>query len=154
MDSGDVFDTLLAEIMTVMTANQTSLTEDFFEELLNRLVSYGYELQEGDCFEICFNSQKVENHIKNNCNINSVPEGLYEVVIDRICGEFFFGRKQTGQLIIGELDLDGAFSSIKEGDTQVNFATDTSEDAKFDSLVQLLRTSGEGDLVCYRKLKW
>ena len=53
MDS-DVFDTLLAEIITVMTANETSLTEDFFEMLLNRLVSFGYTLQEGDCFEICF----------------------------------------------------------------------------------------------------
>lgn len=150
----DVFETLLEEIITVMTAHETSLTEDFFEELLNRLVSYGYELQEGDCFEICFNTSKVENHIKNHCNINTVPEGLYEVAIDRICGEFFFGRKQTGLLEIASLDLDGALSSIKEGDTQVNFASDDSDDAKFSVLVQTLRTSGEGDLVCYRKLKW
>ena len=153
MDS-DVFDTLLAEIITVMTANETSLTEDFFEMLLNRLVSFGYTLQEGDCFEICFNSQKVENHIKNNCNINAVPEGLYEIAVDRICGEFFFGRHQTGSLVIADLDLDGMFSSIKEGDTQVNFSSDSSEEAKFNSLVQTLRESGEGDLVCYRKIKW
>lgn len=146
---------LLASITAIMANQNTSLSESFYEAVLNRLVSFGYTLQETDAWELCFCMMKVENHIKNTCNINSVPEGLIQVAVDRVCGEFFNGRKASGQLIIGDLDFDGAVSSIKEGDASVNFDTGTSDDEKFSVFLNYLMHEGEeGDLVCYRKLKW
>ena len=145
---------LLASITAIMANQNTSLSESFYEAVLNRLVSFGYTLQETDAWELCFCMMKVENHIKNTCNINSVPEGLIQVAVDRVCGEFFNGRKASGQLVIGDLDFDGAVSSIKEGDASVNFDTGTSDDEKFTAFLNYLRCEGEGDLICYRKIKW
>lgn len=142
---------VLANILTVM--NNTSLSESFFEAVLKRLVSFGYTLKEDDSWLICFAMQKVENHIKNSCNTTDVPDGLFNVAVDMVCGEFLFTKKQTGQLEIADLDFDGAFTSIKEGDTQVNFGG-SSDEEKFDQMVNYLLHHGEGDFVCYRKIRW
>lgn len=142
---------VLANILTVMT--KTSLSESFYEAVLKRLVSFGYTLKEDDSWLICFSMQKVENHIKNSCNTTDVPDGLFNVAVDMVCGEFLFTKKQTGQLEIADLDFDGAFTSIKEGDTQVNFGG-SSDEEKFDQMVNYLLHHGEGDFVCYRKIRW
>lgn len=142
---------VLANILTVMT--KTSLSESFYEAVLKRLVSFGYILKEDDSWLICFAMQKVENHIKNSCNTTDVPDGLFNVAVDMVCGEFLFTKKQTGQLEIADLDFDGAFTSIKEGDTQVNFGG-SSDEEKFDQMVNYLLHHGEGDFVCYRKIRW
>lgn len=142
---------VLANILTVMT--KTSLSESFYEAVLQRLVSFGYTLKEDDSWLICFAMQKVENHIKNSCNTTDVPDGLFNVAVDMVCGEFLFTKKQTGQLEIADLDFDGAFASIKEGDTQVNFGG-SSDEEKFDQMVNYLLHHGEGDFVCYRKIRW
>ena len=142
---------VLANILTVMT--KTSLSESFSEAVLKRLVSFGYTLKDDDSWLICFAMQKVENHIKNSCNTTDVPDGLFNVAVDMVCGEFLFTKKQTGQLEIADLDFDGAFTSIKEGDTQVNFGG-SSDEEKFDQMVNYLLHHGEGDFVCYRKIRW
>lgn len=143
---------VLANILTIM--NNTSLSEPFYESVLKRLVSFGYDLEEDDGWVLCFCMQKVENHIKNFCNTDSIPDGLFNAAVDRVCGEFLFTKKQTGQLNIGELDLDGAVTSIKEGDTQINFDAGSSDESRFNQLVNYLMNQGEGDLICFRKIRW
>lgn len=143
---------ILANILTIMT--NTSLSESFFDAVLKRLVSFGYKLKEDDSWVICFAMQKVENHIKNSCNTTDVPDGLFHVAVDMVCGEFLFTKKQTGKLELTDLDLDGAITSIKEGDIQVNFANGSSDEDKFNLFLNYLLHNGEGDFVCYRKLKW
>jgi hypothetical protein len=96
----------------------------------------------------------VNTHINNTCNTLSVPDGLFYVAVDRVCGEFLSSLKNTGKLELEDLDLDGAITQIKEGDTTVNFATGTSQDELFTAFVKYLQTEGAGDEVCYRKLKW
>ena len=143
---------VLANILTIMT--DTSLSEPFFEAVLKRLVSFGYNLKEDDGWMICFAIQKVENHIKNSCNTTSVPDGLFNVAVDMVCGEFIFTQKQTGKLELADLDLNGAITSIHEGDATVQFAGGSSDEEKFNELLNYLLHNGEGDFVCYRKLKW
>lgn len=143
---------ILANILTIIT--NTSLSESFYEAVLKRLVSFGYDLKEDDSWVICFVVQKVENHIKNSCNTTSVPDGLFNVAVDMVCGEFLFTKKQTGTLELADLDLNGAITQIHEGDVTVQFANGSSDEDKFNSFVNYLMHNGEGDLVCYRKLKW
>lgn len=143
---------VLANILTIMT--NTSLSESFFEAVLKRLVSLGYTLEADDGWAICFAMQSVENHIKSSCNVSKIPDGLFNVAVDRVCGEFLFAKKQTGQLSIEGLDFNGAITSITEGDTSVSFASGASDDDKFNQLVNYLMTKGDGDFVCYRKLRW
>ena len=143
---------VLANILTIM--NNTSLSEPFYEAVLKRLVSFEYELEEDNGWVLCFCKKKKKNHIKNFCNTDSIPDGLFNAAVDRVCGEFLFTKKQTGQLNIGELDLDGAVTSIKEGDTQINFDAGSSDESRFNQLVNYLMNQGEGDLICFRKIRW
>lgn len=119
-----------------------------------RLKSFGYEVKESDEFSLTFCVDKVRNTIKNDTNQSEVPEGLEHIAVDRVCGEFLFTKKQTGQLNIGELDLAGAVTSIKEGDTQINFDAGSSDESRFNQLVNYLMNQGEGDLICFRKIRW
>jgi hypothetical protein len=143
---------LLANILTIVT--NSSLSESFFEAVLKRLFSFGYDLKEDDSWMICFAMQKVENNIKNSCNTTSVPDGLFHVAVDMVCGEFLFTLKQTGKLELTDLDLDGAITQIHEGDVTIAFASGMSDEEKFNSFLNHLLHKGEGDFVCYRKLKW
>ena len=143
---------VLANILTIM--NNSSLSESFYEAVLKRLDSFGHDLKSDDSWVICFAIQKVENHIKNSCNTTSIPDGLFNVAVDMVCGEFLLTKKQTGQLELTNLDLDGAITQIHAGDTTVQFASGSSDEEKFNSLLNHLLHNGEGDFVCYRKLKW
>lgn len=143
---------ILASIKTSVT--NTSLQDGFFESVLKRLESFGYKVKIDDAWVIGFCANKVENHIRNSCNISSIPIELYEVAVDRTCGEFLLALKNTGKLELNELDLSGAITQIKEGDTTIQFANGSSEDEKFIMYLNYLLTKSEGDLVCYRKLKW
>ena len=146
---------VLADIQTIMT--NTSLSEPFYEAVLKRLVSFGYTLEEDDGWMICFAIQKVENHIKNSCNTTSVPDGLFHVAVDMVCGEFLFAKKNTGKLESDAVNLDGVVKKVQEGDITVEFETSSSssgEGSDFDKLLNYLMNGREGELVCYRKLMW
>ena len=124
------------------------------EAILNRLSSLGYTVKEADAWAIAYAVQSVQNYIKNSCNVTSVPEGLFHVLVDRSCGEFLYNQKQSGRLDIAGIDLSGAIKQISEGDTSVTFADGTSDEQKFGQLLVTLRTMGEGEFVCYRRLVW
>ena len=143
---------VLANILTIMT--NTSLSDSFYEVILKRLVSFGYDLKEDDSLAVCFAVQKIENHIKNSCNTTNVPKELFHVAVDMVCGEFLFTKKQTGKLELADLDLNGTITQIHEGDITVQFASGTSDEEKFNNFLNYLLHQGEGDFVCYRKLKW
>ena len=141
-------------LQNIKSALASSLLDDvFLEDVVRRLDSFGYEVKESDAWMIGFAMQKVENHIKNECNTSEIPDGLHQSAVDMVCGEFLFSKKQTGQLEIGDLDLTGAVESIKEGDTQVNF-TGASDEDKMNAFLNFLMNEGNGDFVCYRKIRW
>lgn len=148
----EVIQKVLASILPVV--ENTGLSESFCEAVLKRLVSFGYDLKEDDGWMISFAMQKVENHIKNSCNTASIPDGLFHAAVDMVCGEFLQAKKQTGKLQLDDLDLDGAITSIKEGDIQVNFGNGSADAEKFGEFLNYLLHHGEGDFVCYRKLSW
>lgn len=141
-----------ADILTLMNS---SLSESFIEAVLNRLASFGYVIKEDDSWAICFAVQKVENHIKNSCNVTSIPDGLFHIAVDKVCGEYLFTKYHTGKLDLSALDLSGgAITSITEGDTSVSFADGASDEDRFNTLVNFLINQGEGELICFRKMKW
>lgn len=131
-----------------------NFSKDFCEAVLNRIQSFGCKITENDAIPLCFAMEKVRNHINNSCNVTSVPDGLFHIAVDMSCGEFLFAKKQTGQLEIADLDLAGAITSISEGDTSVSFNSDSTDESRFNQLLNYLLHNGEGEFVCYRKLKW
>ena len=142
----------------VNTINQEDTDEEFIEKILRRLISFGYTPSEADSWMITFCMQKVENHIKNSCNISEIPDELKEIEIDRICGEFLFSKKQTNQLNADNgFDVEMAIKQVQAGDTNVTFAVGEGSETletKLNVLISYLMNYGEGDFVCYRQIKW
>lgn len=145
---------VLTNIMTAL--GKSSLDEQFIELLLKRLQSLGYTVQDGDGWMIGFSTQKIENHIKNSCNTSSIPDGLKITAVDMVCGEVLFALKQTGKLN-ETFNLEVAVKQVQAGDTNVTFAIgDGSQtpEQRLNALLSYLMTKGEGDFVCYRKIRW
>ena len=142
----------------IVIINKEEVDEEFIEEILKRLISFGYIPNENDSWIITFCMQKVENHIKNSCNISEIPNELKEVEIDRICGEFLFSKKQTGQLNAENgFDLEMAIKQVQAGDTNVTFAVGEGSETletKLNTLISYLLNYGESDFICYRQIKW
>lgn len=124
------------------------------EDIKKRLSDFGYTLLEADDFALTFVINTVEKSIKNFCNRVDVPDELYEVVINRVCGEFLSEKKQSGKLT--DIDFEVAEKSIRMGDTTIDFAINSNltPEANFDRLLKALMTTGEGDLISFRQLRW
>jgi len=123
------------------------------EDIKNRLASFGYTLLDTDNFALDFVIDKVENKIKNECSITEIPDGLYQVEIDRVCGEFLFAKKQSGQL--KDLNFEASIKEIKDLDTTVVYAVDSdSSEKQFDELIDSLKNCGEKEILSFRRLRW
>lgn len=142
----------------VKIINKEEVDEDFIEKILQRLMSFGYTPSKKDSWMITFCMQKVENHIKNSCNISEIPDELKEIEIERICGEFLFSKKQTGQLNAENgFDVEMAIKQVQAGDTNVTFVVGEGSETletKLNALISYLMNYGEGDFICYRQIKW
>lgn len=125
------------------------------EVVTERLASFGYDVTENDSWMLEFIIQKVGYSIKADCNIDSIPDGLHEIAVDMVVGEFLLNKKSKGQL--EGFELDTAVKQIKEGDTSVTFAIgegDSTPEKRLDNLIQFLMTYGKGKFASYRCVKW
>jgi len=126
-----------------------------FEDVVERLKSFGYEVTEIDNWMIEFLIQKIENSIKADCNINTIPEELHEIAVDMVVGEFLLNKKSRGQL--EGFDLEAAVKQIHEGDTSVTFAIgdgSKTPEERLDELILYLMNYGKGKFAAYRCIKW
>lgn len=127
------------------------------EQVKDRLQSFGYELQEGDEFSLNFCVQKVENTIKNDCNVPAVPEGLKNIAVDMAVGEFLTAKKTFSPNSIAGLDFDAAVKQIQTGDTNTVFAVgegSLTAEQRLDNFLNYLLTYGREQFSCYRRIRW
>lgn len=124
------------------------------EEITERLASFNYTVTESDSWMLTFLIQKVENHIKNVTNLSAVPEGLGNIFIDMVVGEFLLNKKSTGDL--EGFDLEAAIKQIQEGDTSITYAIgegDLTPEQRLDLLINYLMDHDK-ELISHRCIKW
>lgn len=141
-------------ISALTNAIKSIIESSLIEPVLKRLDSFGCTPTADDAFLVGFSVQKVENSIKNDCNITEIPEGLVNAAVDMVCGVILLDKYRTGQLEMSSLNLDGALESVKIGNASVTFSNSASEDAKLNTLISILLDSGRSEFACYRKIKW
>lgn len=142
-------------LQTVVTSvNEILKDTTFTESVIQRLVSFGYSPTEDDAWMIAYTIKGTVNHVLNEINHQTIPDGLFEVVVDMICGEILNAKFLSGQLDLTALDLSGAVESVREGDTQVTFSADGSDSAKAQELFRWMMNGKGCDLLCYRKMRW
>lgn len=127
------------------------------EQVKERLQSFGYDLKENDEAILIFCIQKVENTIKNDCNVSSIPDGLVNIAVDMVVGEFLTTKKTFAPNDITGLDLDLAVKQIQTGDTNTVFATgegSLTAEQRLNTFLSYLLTYGRDEFSCYRKIRW
>ena len=122
-----------------------------YDDVVARLGSLGYEVLPDDRYAIEFAVEKVSWKIYNLCHIPEIPEGLWYIAVDMVCGEFLSAKKKLGQL--EGFNTEIAVKAIKEGDTQVTYAIGDTGDP-LDWLITYMLTHSKGQLVTYRRLLW
>lgn len=127
------------------------------ERVKERLESLGYVLKDGDEVILTFSIQKVENTIKNDCNVPFIPDGLMNIAIDMAVGEFLTAKKTFSPDDIAGLDLDFAVKQIQEGDTNTVFATGEgclTPEQRLTSFISYLLSYGKAEFNSFRRIRW
>ena len=128
------------------------------EDVISRLSQLGYTATEADYDALDFELNKIVNYTLNYCNIptiTDIPNILDPRTVDRVCSEFLFYKKNSGEL--ENFNYDATIKSIKEGDTTLTYALgqegDTPE-SRFDSMVKQLERGYDKWCTHYRRLRW
>ena len=127
-------------------AEQTML-----QKIEQRLLSWGYTMEDFDFYAVEFLIDKTENYILNFCNIAKIPESLEQAEIDMICVEFLKGKALSGGLDLSGIQMD-SISSITEGDVTVSY----SGGSKFvlSEYYESMKKKFEEDLMPFRAMRW
>ena len=125
------------------------------EQVVSRLKMLGYEATLEDNNHIDFELTKTTNYVMNYCNITKIPEVLDYRIIDRICADFLYYKKNSGSL--EGFNYDAVIKSIKEGDTTLTYAVGQGEDTaenRFDNFVKQLERGFDKWITPHRRLRW
>ena len=132
------------------------------ESIINRLKHFGYPATQVDWEQIDFDLQKWINYTLNYCNITEVPEIVEPKLIDRVCAEFLYNKKNSGTMTNDEdgnvsVNYDAVIKSIKEGDTQITYAVGTDEatgEDRYNSFIKSLERGYDKWITPHRRLRW
>ena len=123
--------------------------------IIDRLIQLGYSPTENDYDQIDFELQKIINYVINNFTHDDVPEILDNRIIDRVCSDFLYYKKNSGSL--EGFNYDAVIKSIKEGDTTITYAVGQGEDTpenRFDQFVKQLERGFDKWCTPHRRLQW
>lgn len=125
------------------------------QDVVARLAHLGYIATESDYEQIEFELKKTHNYVLNYCNITTIPEIIDPRIIDRVCSDFLYYKKNSGSL--EGFNYDAVIKSIKEGDTQIQYAVGQGEDTpenRFDAFVRSLTQGFDKWITPHRRLRW
>lgn len=125
------------------------------EQVVTRLKQLGYTTTVEDHSMVDFTLEKTLNYVKNYCNIDTIPDILDYRIIDKVCSEFLFYKKNSGNL--EGFNYEAVIKQIKEGDTTIHYAVGQGEDTpenRFDSFVKSLERGFDKWITPHRRLRW
>jgi|GEM_PF-195513 len=128
------------------------------DSIKQRLAFFGYKFNAiRDDFALVFLIGKVENTIKNETNLDQVPEGLYHVAVDMVVAEFLKAKKASGDLGDFDYDLNAtALTKESQGDTSFSWGADKvmSAEERLDYLIEHLLNYGKLQFLRFRRFVW
>lgn len=127
----------------------------FSQEALELIEAMGYAATDEDLTLIDLCARKIEQEIKNACNVSSVPLGLYKCASGLVVADFLTLKRADGKLDVDSLNFEPVLKQIKEGDTEIVYATESisSGEQRFKQFLEYCRR-GREQFIAYRRLKW
>ncbi len=130
---------------------------EIIELVIDRLGTLGFFVEESNKESLEYLIQKNKKSILNTIHNSVVPEGLTEVLVERVCGDFIesvdFSKisEQSKEEI-----LENCLKSVKLGDSEVSYEVSAQEGFydRIRNFIFSLRSFGEEEILCYRKLRW
>lgn len=121
--------------------------------IIERLATLTYRVEHEDKFLLDFCLSKVEDYVRQFCNLREIIINLYyTTIVELTCYEFLMTLKQTNQL--EELfNVEEALKTVAIGDTSITYDNSNSTENKLDILLNYLN-KGRAGLISYRKIKW
>lgn len=131
------------------------MLEDVKTRLKSLGISISSEPNSPDEVMLSFCIDKVTSHINNQTNLSEIPQGLHEIAVDIVVGEFLYAKKAMGALTVDTLDFELIAKQVQDGDTNVIFAIDANNtpEAQFNSFLSYLQHN-EVDFTRYRVFVW
>lgn len=126
------------------------------KDVVKRLETLGYSINDGDADTLQSAINGVEQYIKNFCNIFDIPTELYFVAVDMAAGTLLKTKSSIGLAVCDNIDFESDnIKSISEGDTSVTYNSDSksSATAKYNALLDRL-CNRDNELIAFRRLRW
>lgn len=124
------------------------------EDVISLLNAFGVTGAEADPL-IDFVLDSVVERVKNETNLNTIPEGLKKLTVEMALGQYLSLKKNLGQL--EGFDLEAAVKQIQEGDTNTVFAIgegNTTPEQRLDTLINYLINGRTREFIRYRRVVW
>lgn len=124
------------------------------EDVISLLNAFGVTGAEADPL-IDFVLDSVVERVKNETNLNTIPEGLKKLAVEMALGQYLSLKKNLGQL--EGFDLEAAVKQIQEGDTNTVFAIgegNTTPEQRLDTLINYLMNGRTREFIRYRRVVW
>nr|WP_237076360.1 MULTISPECIES: hypothetical protein [unclassified Neglectibacter] len=124
------------------------------EDVISLLNAFGVTGAEADPL-IDFVLDSVVERVKNETNLNTIPEGLKKLAVEMVLGQYLSLKKNLGQL--EGFDLEAAVKQIQEGDTNTVFAIgegNTTPEQRLDTLINYLINGRNREFIRYRRVVW
>lgn len=126
------------------------------KDVVERLNTLGYNLNEGDIVTLQFAINGTEQYIKDFCNITDIPKELYYVAVDMAAGTLLKTKQGIGISTLEGIDLESDnIKSITEGDVSVTYNSDSSNSAtaRYNALLDKL-CNRDAELIAFRRVRW
>lgn len=129
------------------------------DRIVELLAAIGYDtISDSDRIILNFAISKAESEIKNEINWKEIPQGLENVLICRVVGEFLLNKKTFAPADLSMLDLSGgAVKQIQAGDTNFVFSVDEggeSASGRLSTFINYLLTYGADQFSAFRRIRW
>lgn len=122
-------------------------------EVKERLEWLGYVVSESDEVALQFCIDRTEEHIKNVCNLDELPDELKYKAVDMVCGVFLGNLSELNRLEGYAAEDNRLIKSITEGDTTVTYQDSEDRSACIKALINGLK-GDESELYSFRRLRW
>lgn len=124
-------------------------------DVVEKLNSLGYNLNNGDELALHFAIESTERYIQNYCNIKEIPTELYSIAVEMCAGKLVKGKLDSGVKVNDLIDFEACnISSITEGDVSVSYNTDSNN--AVNRYIEMLgkMCDKDNELRRFKRLRW